>query len=151
MTIVSLLRKLSTVLADAEATLNSRPLLPVHSTSPDSSDVITAGHFIIGRPLRSLPSRVSSTTKICHLKRWNLMSQLSTELWDQWYTIYLQSLQQRKKWQGVKSNIAKGDIILLKDEETYGCRTWPLARVLEVHPGIDGLVRVVTVLCNKRI
>ncbi len=79
------------------------------------------------------------------------MSQLSTELWDQWYTIYLQSLQQRKKWQGVKSNIAKGDIILLKDEETYGRRTWPLARVLEVHPGTDGLVRVVTVLCNKRI
>ena len=42
----------------------------------------------------------------------------------------------------------KGDIILLEDDENYGHRSWPLARVLEVHPGTDRLVRVVTVLCG---
>ena len=62
----------------------------------------------------------------------------------------MQSLQQRKKWQCVQPNLAKGDIVLLKDEETYGRRMWPLARVLEVHPGADGLVRVATVLCDKK-
>ena len=143
--------ELTTVLTEVEATLNSRPLLPVHSTSPDGYEVITAGHFLIGRPLRSLPSRVPSTVKICNLRRWNLVNRLSAELWDQWYTIYLQSLQQRKKWQGIKPNIVKGDIVLLKDEEIYGRRTWPLARVLEVHPGADGLARVVTVFYDKRV
>ncbi len=36
--------ELTTVLAEVEATLNSQPLLPVHSTSPDGSDLLTAGH-----------------------------------------------------------------------------------------------------------
>ncbi len=79
------------------------------------------------------------------------MNRLSAELWDQWYTIYVQSLQQRKKWQGIKPNIAKGDIVLLKDEEIYGRRMWPIARVLEVHPRADGLVRVVTVFCDRKV
>ncbi len=142
--------ELATVLAEVEATLNSRPLLPVHSTSPDGSDVITAGHFLIGRPLRSILSRISSTSKICYLRRWNLVNRLSAELWERWYTVYLQSLQQRKKWKTITSNLAKGDIVLLKDEETYGCRSWPLTRVVEIHPGADRLVRVVTVLCHSK-
>ena len=40
--------------------------------------------------------------------------------------------------------------MLLKDDENYGRISWPLARVLEVHPGADGLVRVVTVLCDGK-
>ncbi len=112
--------------------------------------MITAGHFLIGRPLRLIPSRISSTSKICYLRRWNLVNRLSAELWERWYTVYLQSLQQRKKWKTITSNLAKGDIVLLKDEETYGCRSWPLARVVEIHPGADRLVRVVTVLCHGK-
>ena len=142
--------ELTTVLTEVEATLNSRPLLPVHSTSSDGSDVITAGHFLIGKPLHSLPCRDQSVSKICNLRRWNLVNRLSAELWDQRHTIYLQSLQQRKKWQRIKINLRKGDIVLLKDDENYGRRSWPQARVLEVHSGADGHVRVVTVLCDGK-
>ena len=56
--------ELTNVLTEVEATLNSQPLLPVHSTSPDGSDVITAGHFLIGKPFRSW---VQSVSKICNL------------------------------------------------------------------------------------
>ena len=83
--------ELTTVLTEVEATLNSRPILPVHSTSSNGSDVITAGHFFIGKPLRSLPS----VSKISNLRRWNLVNRLSAELWYQWHTIYPQSLQHR--------------------------------------------------------
>ncbi len=72
--------EMTTVLTEVEATLNSRPLLPVHSTSPNGLEILTAGHFLIGRPLRSLPSRVSSTDKICNLRRWNLVNRLSADL-----------------------------------------------------------------------
>ena len=40
--------ELNTILIEAEATLNSRPLLPAHSTTPDGLDILTAGHFLIG-------------------------------------------------------------------------------------------------------
>lgn len=43
----------STVLAQVEACLNSRPLVPLFSE--DGIEALTPGHFLIGRPLESLP------------------------------------------------------------------------------------------------
>ncbi|GFX58206.1 integrase catalytic domain-containing protein [Trichonephila clavipes] len=56
---------------------------------------------------------------------------------------YLSSLQPHKKWQAAHPNLKEDDIVLLKDESPPG--TWPMTRVLQVHPGSDGLVRVATV------
>ncbi|GFX58207.1 integrase catalytic domain-containing protein [Trichonephila clavipes] len=56
---------------------------------------------------------------------------------------YLSSLQPHKKWQDAHPNLKEDDIVLLKDESPPG--TWPMTRVLQVHPGSDGLVRVATV------
>ena len=39
-----------TILATAEATLNSRPLAPVESTSDDGIEPLTPGHFLVGGP-----------------------------------------------------------------------------------------------------
>ncbi|GFW75215.1 uncharacterized protein TNCV_449191 [Trichonephila clavipes] len=56
---------------------------------------------------------------------------------------FISSLQPRKKWQDAQPNLKKDDIVLIKEEGPPG--TWPMARVLQVHPGNDGLVRVATV------
>ncbi|GFV29029.1 hypothetical protein TNCV_1378801 [Trichonephila clavipes] len=42
-----------------------------------------------------------------------------------------------------KPDLKEDDIVLIKEEGPPG--TWPMARVLQVHPGNDGLVRVATV------
>ncbi|GFX41277.1 hypothetical protein TNCV_2219751 [Trichonephila clavipes] len=48
------------------------------------------------------------------------------------------SLQPRKKWQDAQPNLKEDDIVLItKEEGPPG--TWPMARVLQVHPGNDGL------------
>ncbi|GFT85837.1 putative bel12 ag transposon polyprotein [Trichonephila clavipes] len=52
------------------------------------------------------------------------------------------SLQPRKKWQDAQPNLKEDDIVLIKEGPPG---TWPMARVLQVHPGNDGLVRVATV------
>ena len=41
-----------------------------------------------------------------------------------------------------------GDLVLLKEDGIVSAK-WPLARVTQVHPGSDGLVRVVTVRTMK--
>jgi len=61
--------KLVTVLADVESILNSRPLTSLNSTELDSDLVLTPGHFLIGRPIRTPPMRSASKAKISHLRR----------------------------------------------------------------------------------
>ena len=43
-----------------------------------------------------------------------------------------------------------GNVVLLKDTDLFG-RSWPLARVVEVHPGDDGYVRVVTIKSRRKL
>ena len=138
--------ELATVLAEAEATLNSRPLLPLDSTETDGLSALTPGHLLIGRPLKAPPMSVNVSSKITLLRRWNLMKRLGVEVWSQWRSRYLQALQARSKWQSRTRNFRKGDIVLLKDD-TLTQRTWPLAIILSTSPGSDGLVRVVNVRC----
>ncbi|XP_024886568.1 uncharacterized protein LOC112464032, partial [Temnothorax curvispinosus] len=47
------------------------------------------------------------------------------------------------KWHHPNNNIKVGSIVLLTDERSPPCK-WPLARVTALHPGKDGLTRVVT-------
>ena len=61
--------ELSTVLAQIEACLNSRPLVPVNVPDDDSIEVITPGHFLIGRPLCALPDPAFSYRSVSLLKR----------------------------------------------------------------------------------
>ncbi len=66
--------ELNTVLIDAEAILNSRPIIPLNATESDGTTALTAGHFLIGRPLKAPPPvHVDSSTDISHLRRWNLV------------------------------------------------------------------------------
>ncbi len=49
-------------------------------------------------------------------------------------------LQTRKKWQTESRNIASGDIVLVADQNLpRNC--WPLAEVVDVHVGTDGMAR----------
>ena len=68
--------ELVTVLSEVEATLNSRPLLSLDSTSPDGVTALTAGHFLIRRPLLAPPLKVDHLTKLPLLRRWNLVRRL---------------------------------------------------------------------------
>ena len=57
-----------TMLATAEATLNSRPLAPVEFTSDDGIEPLTPGHFLVGGPLYALPSLPDVHSKITSLR-----------------------------------------------------------------------------------
>jgi hypothetical protein len=72
-------------------------------------------------------------------KRWRRVQYLSNLFWTRWKREFVQSLQQRDKWNTVNRNLRVGDIVLIKQETPRN--EWPLARVLEVNKDQKGLVR----------
>ena len=142
--------ELSTVLAQVEACLNSRPLTPIPG-SEETLEVLTPGHFLIGRPLEALPDHPTTCRPISLLKRWQLVQAITRDFWRRWSTEYLTSLGKIHKWHHPSRNIQVNDIVLLKDDEFVPTTKWLLARVIEVYPGSDSRVRVVTLKTSNGI
>ena len=142
--------ELNTILTQIEACLNSRPL--VYSSSPDDDgiEILTPGHFLIGQSMCSLPDPAFSYRSISLLKRWDLCQNLTRHFWRRWSEEYLTSLNRYNQWRRKSRNLEVGDIVLLKEDGIVPTQ-WPLARVDEVFPGKDGLVRVAMVRTTKGV
>lgn len=137
------LEEFCTILCRVEAILNSRPLVPL-STDPTEYDCLTPGHFLIGRPLVSIPEKDIPVTTRPLVQRWKLLNQSVQAFWRRWRDEYLNTLQTRNRWHTDAHNILVGDMVVLKDPHTSPLQ-WPIARVIEVFPSADSVVRVVRV------
>jgi hypothetical protein len=133
----------TTTITQIEAILNSRPLTP-ESTSPDDLAALTPGHFLIGAPLTSIPEPSLLEVKTNHLSRWQLLQQFVQSFWKRWSSEYLTRLQQRPKWMIGDRKLGIGDLVLIKEDNMPPLQ-WRMARVLQLHPGKDGVPRVATV------
>ncbi len=60
------------VLVDVESILNSRPLCPLKTLPEYGLEVLTPGHFLVGRPLTALPQLSLNDLPMSSVKRWNL-------------------------------------------------------------------------------
>ena len=135
--------EMTTLLAQIEACLNSRPLTPLTS-DPDGIEILTPGHFLIGHPLMALPDPAFSYRPISLLRRWHLCQQMVRHFWQRWSSEYLSTLNKYTKWCHPTRNVSVGDLVILREDNIIPGK-WPMARVVQVYPGKDGLVRVVTV------
>ena len=132
----------TTVLVQIEACLSSRPLTSV--PCDDGVDALTPGHFLIGRPLESLPDPAFSYRSISLLCRWHLCQSLVCHFWQRWYRENITTLRRFTKWHRPSRNVQLGDVVILQENGLVPGK-WPLARITEVHTGRDGLVRVATI------
>ena len=136
-----------TVLTQIEACLNSRPLVSINNDS-DGIEVLTPGHFLIGRPLMTLPDMAVSPQPLSLIRRWHLCQTVVKHFWKRWSLEYLITLQKSYKWTRPSRNISVGDVVILFEDGMVPTR-WPLARIVKTHPGRDGVVRVVDVKTSK--
>ena len=135
--------ELETVIIEAEAILNSRPLTPL-SADPNDFAPLTPGHFLVGEQLTAPPDPSLPHQKIGLLTRWRLVSNLKQQFWEKWSKEYLNELQQRNKWKREACNLAEDSMVIIKDEN-LPIMKWPIGRVLKTYKGEDGLVRVAEV------
>ncbi|GFU95972.1 integrase catalytic domain-containing protein [Trichonephila clavipes] len=133
-----------TFLTQIEACLNSRPLTPISNDPNDLSALTPDGHFIIGRPLTSIPEHNYIDSNNSYLTRWQQNQKLVQQFWKSWHKEYLTGLQQRSKWLLPNKNFQVNDLCLIKDDNLPPCR-WKMGRIVQLYPGLDNIVSVVNV------
>ena len=130
--------KLHTILCEAENIVNSRPICKV-SSDPDDLSALTPNHLLIMKDNSSFPwadVKLGETYR----RQWRHAQHVADVFWKRWTKEYIVELQRRSKWTKTQRNIQKGDVVLLVDESVHR-GAWPLALVIEVKQGRDGLVR----------
>ncbi|XP_065354790.1 uncharacterized protein LOC135949223 [Calliphora vicina] len=105
--------ELNTLLCQIECCLNSRPLCLKYEGDPDP---ITPGHFLILRPMTTVPDENLMNVNMNRLTRWEYMQRLLQQFWLKWSTEYLSQLQKRPKWVQKLQNLQQNDMVLIKDE-----------------------------------
>ncbi|RLU25414.1 hypothetical protein DMN91_001570 [Ooceraea biroi] len=119
--------ELNTFVIEIEGILNLRPITPL-SSDPNDLLVLTPAHCLIGKPVTRLPESQLTCVPDNRLSAWQ----------------HITKLQRRSKWTKDGPLITTGTIVLIKDKNSP-CAQWNLSRVIEVHPGDDGVTRAATV------
>ena len=105
----------TTILAQVEACLNSRPLTPIPDAS-EALEVLTPGHLLMERPQTALPDEPDIQKIIAPLKRWQLCQSLVRHLWIRWSKEYVDTLWRMYKWHTLSRNLQVGDVVRLRQE-----------------------------------
>ena len=116
--------------------MNSRPLT---NTSSDINDPLplTPNHFLLGRITVIFQPGVFSERKITISKSWRTSQHLAEHFWSRFLREYIPN-QQKRRTKGCP-NLKVDDLVWVL--EPRGFR--PLAKVIEVYPGSDQIVRSV--------
>lgn len=136
------LEEFITLIVQVESCLNSRPICP-SSDDPSDLTALTPGHFLVGSPLTAIPETDMTDSSLSCVRRFELVQRLLQHFWKRWSFEYLSGLQQRPKWCSSHANLEIGDLVLIKGDNVPLLK-WKLGRIVQVHPGTDGKVRVVT-------
>lgn len=136
--------ELLTVLADIEATINSRPLT-YDGQEPGEESVLTPSHLLTGSRVISLPearaAAVPSSTGSDIGRRWRYRRSLTDAFWKRWRKEYLLQLRSAHCISSSENNALKpGDLVILQEDRSPS-HMWKTGRISEVFKGRDGAVR----------
>ena len=139
--------QLSTFLCIVESIINSRPI----TKNPDDAsepEALTPNHLLL---LREGPAPLGKFEgHDLYGRKWRQVQWLASVFWKRWIKEYLPNQQIRNKNAHLQENLQVDDLVLLMDEQSPRSM-WPLARIVEVIKGRDGLVRSVKLKSKQRV
>ncbi|XP_055588874.1 uncharacterized protein LOC129741190 [Uranotaenia lowii] len=140
---------LSTVLAEAEHMVNSRPLtfIPLETENDES---LTPNHFLLMSSQGVRQGMKKPVEQAVAFKRsWDTIQYVLQCFWRRWIVEYLPTITRRTKWFEEVRPIKEGELVVIVDE---GVRNrWIRGKVLKTHLGKDGIARAADLQTNKGI
>lgn len=134
---------LSTLLAEVENIVNSRPLHHV-TVEPGAKESLTPNHILLGTSSNLPLLGVFDDSDLYLRKQWRKSQALADMFWRRWVREVLPDMIPRQKWSEDQPPLRVGDLVFIADPDSPRC-VWPRGIILEIFPGKDGRVRVVTV------
>ncbi|XP_042070053.1 uncharacterized protein LOC121812301 [Haplochromis burtoni] len=134
---------LCTVLCEAEAIVNSRPITKA-STDPNDLEALTPNHLLLLKTKPLIPPGVFQKGDVYGRRRWRQVQYMSDLFWKRWVKEYLPQLQERQKWQRIGRNFIPGDVVIVVDDSAPR-NSWVTGRIVEAISDSKGLVRRVRV------
>ncbi|XP_055632531.1 uncharacterized protein LOC129773008 [Toxorhynchites rutilus septentrionalis] len=133
----------STLLAEAESIVNSRPLtyLPLET---EAQEALTPNHFLLGSSNGiKQPTASPINQREAILNSWNQIRHQLDLFWHRWLKEYLPTISRRTKWFTDTRPVEIGQLVLIADEGKRN--SWLRGRVIEIRTAPDGRVRQATV------
>ena len=139
---------LSTLMAEVTGIVNSRPISCIPSDIDDAQPLSPAMLLTMKtRPLTPPPG--DFVPEDLYARQWWRRAQyLADQFWIRWRREYLQNQQRRLKWHKRETNLACGDIVLIKDIDAHR-NNWPVGKIINAIKSEDGNVRKAEVLLTK--
>ncbi|XP_015118391.1 uncharacterized protein LOC107042035 [Diachasma alloeum] len=134
--------ELQTTLCDCEAVINSRPLTYL-AEDPEQLIPLSPDMFLRDLRLHGVAD-LDQVDAQALTRRLRYRQRLKDELRERFRVEYLGQLARRSFEKGLNGSLKEGDLVFVGSDNTKRL-DWPLARVIEVFPGKDGVVRVVRV------
>ena len=108
---------LSTLFAEVEANVNSRPMMVETINNVNSEVKISPSHILTMKSKVVMPPPgVFGKPDLYCRRRWRRIQDISNEFRSRWRKEFLVTLQKRQKWREAQRNFSVGDIVFLQDE-----------------------------------
>ena len=130
--------EMATVFAEVECLVNSRPL-GYPSNDANDLQLLTPNHLVLGRATPDAPQGPFRETKSSR-RRFEYVQSLIQQFCQRFQREFLQRLMRRSKWTQKKRQLKVNDVVMMVDDNLPRGK-WNLARIVEVLPGKDGVVR----------
>lgn len=131
--------QLRTILAEAEAMVNARPLTYL-SSEPINTTALTPAHFLLSR--YGTPKVSEGETGFCDIQKlWKQRMRYTAMLRNRWRSEYMQLLRSFHHSKGASSEQLKPNDVVLVFDSAKPRINWKMAIVENAYNGRDGKVR----------
>ena len=108
---------LITLMAEASAIINARPIVPV-SNDPQNPEVLSPSTLLTYKIECDQQNVGDLDLRMLYKKQWQKVQHLADQFWHKWRHEYLQSLQARRKWKQDQDPLKPGDVVLMKSYDS---------------------------------